>query len=420
MKEEQDRLEYLIHQYENNSASESEEKELFTIIDQAKNDKDIKEIMLRLLESQVPSELNRPKWDSVLAAVFKEEEDIHPASAPVYSLFQRTKVFSWKKMAAAVVLILLVGATLFYFLFSGNNDNRIVMQEPLKAAPSDITSPGSVKATLTLSNGQTIMLDSAGNGVLAQEGAADVIKLADGQIAYNSQGGTNKVNEVLYNTITNPAGSKVINITLEDGTKVWLNSKSSLRYPTVFSGKERRVKITGEAYFEVAHLISGAEGKGNAAIPFHVSVGGVDVEVLGTHFNINSYPEEGAIKTTLFEGSVRIHEGKNAIMLKPGQQAEVNETIGSKNDPITINVPDLDEVLAWKNGRFYYNNTDLGTIMRQIARWYDVEVVYRDTISDHYTVNVLRDVPVSRIFKFIEMTGGVHFKIEGKTIVVTK
>jgi ferric-dicitrate binding protein FerR (iron transport regulator) len=191
-----------------------------------------------------------------------------------------------------------------------------------------------------------------------------------------------------------------------------------LRYPTAFTEKERNVEITGEAYFEVARISSSSSVNGEAFTPFHVNVSGIDVQVLGTHFNINSYDEEGAVKTTLLEGSVKVSKDRETVLLKPGQQAQI--TLLRNTAPIKVNTPDLEEVMAWKNGEFSFHNTGLDAIMRETARWYNVEVVYMDKINDHYTVNVPRNVPVSQLFKFIEMSGGVHFSIEGNKIIVKK
>ncbi len=422
MKKIQDRLQYLLNQYTNGKSSSSEENELFALIDEAKNDDNIKHIMLTMMQDEEVTEMNKD-WEPVLKKILDTAEIAKTAPASVYDFSERKKVISWKSVAAAAAIIFFVSAGIFYFAFNQNADNPVVIKNQETLPSQDITPPNSSNAILTLSNGLVIILDSAGTGTLAQQGTVSVIKLADGQIAYNPQGVTEHLtDEIMYNTLTNPAGSKVVNITLEDGTKVWLNSKSSLRYPTAFKGKERKVEITGEAYFEVAHIPSpSAEDQQNAML-FHVSANGVDVQVLGTHFNINSYEEEGAVKTTLLEGSVKVNKDGKSVLLKPGQQAQVNfsKGSGSIDEPISINTPDLEEVMAWKNGKFSFQNTDLETIMRQMARWYNVEVVYKDKINDHYTVNVSRNVPVSQLFKFIEMSGGVRFTIEDKKIIVKK
>jgi len=246
------------------------------------------------------------------------------------------------------------------------------------------------------------LLDSLTSGTLAIQGKVNVIKTADGQIVYTGTG-----NEVEYNTLFNPRGSKAVALTLIDGTKVWMNAESSLRYFTSISNDERKVEITGECYFEAAH---------DALKPFIVKDvnRGTEVEVLGTHFNVNTYADEPEMKVTLLEGSVKILKGTLLSILKPGQQAQVS------NDIKVVSGVNVDEVMAWKNGKFAYNNTDLETIMRQMARWYDVEVVYKNKITDKYTVTTERDVPVSQLFKYIEMSGGVHFTIDDRKITVTK
>ncbi|MEO6681954.1 MAG: FecR domain-containing protein, partial [Ginsengibacter sp.] len=324
----------------------------------------------------------------------------------LFTLSKKDSSFTWKKMAAAAVVFLLLGTGLFYFL-KDNNSNKLIAVEKTPA-PEDIAPPNTVNATLTLSNGVTIVLDSAGNGMLAKQGDVNVMKLSEGQIAYDPVLSNTHAGEIKYNTLSNPRGSKMVNILLADGTKVWLNAESSLRYPTVFVGKDRQVEITGEAYFEVAH---------NAAMPFHVSVDGMIVEVLGTHFNINSFKEENALRTTLLEGSVKVNMGSKNRILKPGEQAQVSRT---GKHFISISKPDVQEVMAWKEGRFLFSNMDLESIMRQLSRWYNVDVVYETDVSDRYTLNVSRDVPVSQLFKFIEISGGVKFDIRNNRITVKK
>jgi ferric-dicitrate binding protein FerR (iron transport regulator) len=182
---------------------------------------------------------------------------------------------------------------------------------------------------------------------------------------------------------------------------VWLNAASSITFPTTFAGKERIVSITGEAYFEVTH---------NAEQPFHVKVNAMNIEVLGTHFNINSYADEPYIKTTLLEGSVKVSKNDGeTVLLKPRQQASVNQLAKA---PINVTIPDIDEIMAWKNGRFSYNNTDLKTIMRQIMRWYDVDVKYKDSIPVRYfTADISRDKNLSAILKILELSN-IHFRLE--------
>lgn len=403
----QKRLEYLLNQYANRTASPEEEKELWSFVDAAKNDDAVKNLVLKMIQQDAPeTELNRNQWEPVLRRVIAQGKEEEATNTPVYPLPKRRNVFIWKKMAAAAVLFLIVGTGLFYFL-QDRNIYTIVAVEKVPIL-KDVAPPNSVNATLTLSDGATIILDSVRNGMLAQQGDVNVMKLSDGQIVYDPISLSTQNKEISYNTLSNPRGSKVVNIVLADGTKVWLNVESTLRYPTAFIEKDRRVEITGEAYFEVAH---------NEAMPFHVTVDGMEVEVLGTHFNVNSYKEESILRTTLLAGSIKVNNGTKGIIINPGEQAQI---FRNKNNSIPVSKPDLNEVMAWKEGRFSFSDMDLESIMREMARWYNVKVVYEDKITDRYTVNVSREVPVSQLFKFIEMSGGVKFDIRNEIITVKK
>ena len=404
----QQRIQYLLKRYASQKASTEEENELWAYIDEAQWDGDTEQAILSLMESEESgAQPDREQWEPVLRKVIRQVQNEDIEGAPVYQLNNTTKHIGWKRMAAAAVIFLLAGTGLFYFLGNSPADEKLLAIENtlLKA---DVAPPGSVNATLTLSNGIKIVLDSAGNGMLAQQGDVNVMKLSDGQIVYNPMDIQEHNGEVMYNTLTNPRGSKPVKIVLAEGSKVWLNTESSLRYPTAFTGTERKVEITGEAYFEVAH---------NDAMPFRVSVNAMEVEVLGTHFNINSYQEEKETRTTLLEGSIKVKAGSVSRIIKPGEQARVHH---NSKQALLISSPDIAEVMAWKEGRFSFSNADLETIMREMARWYNVEVEYKDQIKDRYTVNVSRDVPVSQLFQFIEMTGGVHFEIKERKIVVRK
>ncbi|HEV8083696.1 MAG TPA: FecR domain-containing protein [Chitinophagaceae bacterium] len=307
---------------------------------------------------------------------------------------KKVNPFRWK-VAAAILIITLGGGT--YFFFNKSHTHQIA---DTKNILNDIKAPASNKAMITLGNGKQILLDSAADGTLATEKDVNIIKQGDGQIVYKGS-----ASEVSYNTLTNPRGSKVINLTLADGSKVWLNAESSLKYPTAFIGNERKVEITGEAYFKIAH---------NPAMPFKVKKDEAEITVLGTHFNVNAYTDEVDMKVTLLEGSVRITKTNNVQMLLPGQQASINE------NKITLNKNvDLEQVMAWKNGRFQFEGANIKEVMREISRWYNVEVVYEGKPDEqHFRGGVSRDVEASKVFKMLETTGAVHFKIEGNKIVV--
>ncbi len=301
--------------------------------------------------------------------------------------------------AAAVLLICLMGG-LFYVNYSSTKSLKIEDQ-----LANDIQ-PGGNKATLVLADGSVVVLDDAKNGNLASQGNTAVQKSADGILTYKITNTGAVTDAVTFNTISTPRGGQY-NIILPDGSKIWLNAASSLKFPTAFTGKERNVELTGEAYFEITK---------NAAMPFHVKSAGQTIEVLGTHFDINAYKDEPVIKTTLLEGSVKVTKGTETAMLKPGQQSSL-----LPYEPGAIQVSnnvDEDEVTAWKNGMFQFNEADIKTVMRQISRWYDVDVEFESKIpSDHFKGKLPRDAKISQVLKIIELSG-VNFKIEGKKIIV--
>ncbi len=323
---------------------------------------------------------------------------------------------SFFRIAAAGIVA--VGITSIYFLFfkEAKSDTTLV-ETHLHTLTNDVAAPAGNKAMLTLADGSTIILDSAGTGSLAKQGNAMVSKLANGKIAYNNN--PNVASKIQFNTLTVPRGSKPIQLVLADGSEVWLNVASSITYPTAFQGNERRVSITGEAYFEITSLLSPV---GQTKIPFIVSAassiaGGKDVEiqVLGTHFNVNAYNDENSLKVTLLEGSVKVgqHGGKS-IYIQPGQQAEF-----SQQGELGLNKAiDIDEVIAWKNNWFNFNSLTVPEIMRQIEKWYNVSVNYEGKMSDkHFSGIVSRSNNVSEVLKIMEQAG-IKFKIEGKNITV--
>jgi ferric-dicitrate binding protein FerR (iron transport regulator) len=314
----------------------------------------------------------------------------------------RKKVFYMKPRLqwwAAASVIVLLGA-FSYYLFS---HKTLEPASFAKVSNNDVEAPRSNKATITLANGQRVYLDSAGNGALAVQGNVKLLKLANGKIAYQ-QGTDLPGTKMVYNTLSNPRGSRVINITLADGSKVWLNAASSLTYPVSFVGNERKVAVTGEAYFEIAH---------NASKSFIVSNGTMDVLVLGTHFNVNAFEDNGDdIRVTLLEGSVKINSGTGSAIIRPGQQAVVTKQIKVTDDV------DLDLVMAWKNGYFQFDNAGLKNVLKEVSRWYDVDVIYEGYNRPRQFVGeIQRDLSLSEILKLLERNK-VHFKIEGKKLMV--
>ncbi|HEX5552880.1 MAG TPA: FecR domain-containing protein [Chitinophagaceae bacterium] len=325
-------------------------------------------------------------------------------SAPV----SKTKVIHFWRVAAAVAVLILFSGTIYFLSHSSNKRSTV----PLVSVKNDIQ-PGGNKAILTLGNGTKIVLDSTNTGILSIQGNTKIVKLNGGQLAYNpdpsaTPGVTSRdkvQSKVQYNTITTPRGGQY-EVRLPDGSKVWLNAASSLRFPTAFTGMDREVQVTGEAYFEIAK---------KANQPFKVSVKGMIVNVLGTHFNVMAYDNEPVIKTTLLEGSVKITQGDKNLILKPGQEAQLNQNDGLE----LIKDVNVDEAVAWKNHLFWFDNDDIQSIMRQLSRWYDADVVIEGKIPDLFTGSIPRDVPVSKIFEVLEKTGSIRYKIENGKIIVS-
>lgn len=310
--------------------------------------------------------------------------------APVY----RMRRLRW--VAAACIIVLLCGSA--YWLI--NNQNKKINRHVLTAqhTGADVL-PGSNKASLILSNGEVIILDSAKLGQLAEQNGMHVINAGNG-LAY--EGSTNK--EVVYNMLQTHNGEQY-SLVLADGTKVWLNAASSIRFPVAFNDNERRVEITGEAYFEVMP---------DKSKPFIVSKGKTSVRVLGTHFNVNSYDDEPALQVTLLEGSVAVTHALSEVKIQPGQQARV------ANDKLTVtDDADTDLVMAWKNGYTSFQKADLQTLMRQVARWYDVDVVFNGAIPQNrtFTADLPRNVRLSQLLKILEASD-IHCKIEGRQLTI--
>lgn len=300
----------------------------------------------------------------------------------------------------AASITILLGISIYFLRFN----KQLEPQQSVKAGilPDDVQAPQSSKAMVTLANGQKVYLDSIGNGASVLQGNAKLVKLSNGEIAYRPSGIPG--NEIQYNTLVNPRGSKVINMVLTDGTKVWLNAGSSLIYPVVFAGNKREVTVTGEAYFEVAH---------DNLKQFIVHKGSMDVMVMGTHFNVNAFEDDDDnIKVTLLEGSVKVKNGSNSGVLKPGEQALVHEEVKVRSGVNT------DKVMAWKNGYFQFDKAGLQSVLKQVARWYDIDVIYEGINRNREFVGEIeRDLSLAEMLRILEMNK-VSFAIEGKKLIV--
>ena len=424
-----ERLYYLLNKYVSAAATPEELDELTVLLNAPEYDELAKDRLLLLLQETTPlAQHSEERLVTLLKTIYPiggsapseqpgmanplsqnsrdlrktHEEKRRPA---VVRLLTNTKF--WWGVAAAALLI-------YANFFFNHTKTSPVAATPAKPPVHDRT-PGGNIAVLTLSDGSVIALDSARNGIVAKQGNVRISKLSNGQLAYNDI--HEKPTVVLYNTLTTPRGGQY-KLVLPDGSIVWLNAASSIRYPTAFSGTERTVSITGEAYFEITK---------NPSMPFKVNLpspsggrleggGGeaTQIEVLGTNFNVNTYPDESAQKTTLLEGSIRLVSKGVASKLEPGQQGQVN-----KNGQLSVlNNANTEEAVAWKNGHFHFENADIPSVMRQIARWYDVEIVFEGRVpAEKFEGEISRSSNLSEVFKILELSN-VHFKVDDKKVTV--
>lgn len=323
------------------------------------------------------------------------------------SLFKR---IYWRSAIAAAVIGLL--GTGGYLLFSGNGKQLVEQTTADTSSIKDVAAPKGNRAVLTLDNGAQIELESTGSGEVATEGNTKVIKSDNGGLLYEPGAET----AVRYNTLSVPKASNMASVTLADGTRVWLNVASSIRFPTAFIGAERKVAVTGEVYFEVAAQYA---KDGKRRIPFIVEVNSkgnsTQIEVLGTQFNVNAYSDEPATRVSLLEGSVKLLSGKKQpVLLKPGQQGVLQDNQEwAKNQ-----IADMEEVMAWKNGLFKFNKTAITSLLRQAERWYDIEVSYPNTVpKDVFSGGLSRTVSLSQFLKILEYSD-IRAEIKNKTVII--
>lgn len=393
------RWERLIEKYIANSCTKKEFHQLLQMIE---NEQD-KEGLTKILKDQW--ERSRLKNDEIkvdLELKFSMLMQEAKTDAAVFSIkSNRGKgKLKFEYAAAAIIICMLSIAT--YFLLKSTPRKEISNTEKNIIKEKKEIVAGCNKAVLILADGSTIMLDSAQNGTLTTQGNTKIAKL-NGTLAYSNLNQTASV--ALYNTISTPRGGQY-QLMLSDGSRIWLNAASSLKFPATFVGKERKVQLVGEGYFEVAK---------NASMPFKVDVDGMEVEVLGTHFNINSYEDESSSRTTLLEGSIKINKNHASRILKPGQQAQMNNAGSIK----VINDADVEKTIAWKEGNFQFDRDDIHSVMRQVARWYDVDVEYKADISNHFIGTISRSVNLSQVLNMLHLTGGVNFEVKDRKIIVT-
>ncbi|WEK37106.1 MAG: DUF4974 domain-containing protein [Candidatus Pseudobacter hemicellulosilyticus] len=391
------RIQYLVQQYTLQALSPAEQEELLSLLNQPGNE--LQEILLEQLETAATQPIALP--EAATLALFRSIVGVDKTGTlterPPVPLYRRFVSFRRSWIAAAVLLLLGTGS---YFW----------LQRPGRSAAPSTTAtvadiqPGREGALLTLDDGSQVRLDSLKDGVIALQGGATV-RVEDGILHYEGRGKETMV----YNTMSTPKGRQ-FRLTLPDGTQVWLNSASSLHYPTSFNGTERKVSITGEAYFEVAR---------NPQQPFRVNINNqAEVEVLGTHFNVNAYDNETIIATTLLQGSIRVTgANRSSATLQPGQQAELPQA-GQPGSVQVIDQADIEKAMAWKNGLFSFENVSLEEIMRQLERWYDIEVVYESTIPEIVlTGEITRDVPLSDLLAALKKMG-VQYRLDNRKLII--
>jgi ferric-dicitrate binding protein FerR (iron transport regulator) len=307
----------------------------------------------------------------------------------------------WTGWAAASIVAVIIGGIMYTQLNRQPRQSVAQVTADPPALHEHDVAPGTNKAIITLEDGSSVFVDDATTGIIAKQGNTEVFRLPSGEVVYKNSNNEAKVH---INTMTTPRGGRY-QLTLSDGTKFWMNSESSITYPTVFTGKERSVKITGEVYFEVAK---------NEQQPFRVIIDDeTEIKVLGTHFNVNTYADNGSINTTLLEGTVSISNNHKEQILKPGQQAEIkNNTIHLKSNVDTA------QVMAWKNGYFSFNSTDLEMVMKLLTRWYDIDVVYEDHMPQmKFWGGISMNSTLSQVLQVLEESK-IRFRIEDKRIVV--
>lgn len=391
------RFEYLLDRFKNGNCSEAETQELLQMLRDPAFDASLNKIWQNFRDA--PSPLSTQTSQEILQNILSSET--YQKKAVIHQPGRMRRVVQVFAVAASLVIILF--SVTYFLLKKSPTPHRAGIVASTKPPVNRIV-PGSQRAELILEDGSTVNLDSAENGNIAFQGSVNV-KNINGRIEYVPGKHKQPQLSAKFNTLRTPKGG-FYQLTLSDGTKLWLNAASSLRYPVAFDGKERVVELKGEGYFEVAK---------DAARPFRVLVNDMSVEVKGTHFNVMAYENETAVKTTLLEGSVSVTGAGHSALLNPGQQAELS----SHNQLKVISDVNLDQVIAWKNGYFHFDRAGLEVLMRQIERWYDVDVQYVGKIQQRsFGGKISRSSNIRDVLKILELSK-VSFRIENKNIIVS-
>ncbi|MBO9566958.1 MAG: FecR domain-containing protein [Niastella sp.] len=386
----EDRLKYLLERYQANECSPEEQAELD-----------------EWFHAWNPGTANMRNWlqEAGSAEALTEElyADFKERVAPPA---KRKGVAVWYKVAAAAA-VLIVLLIVFYPKQHGGGELAHTDKNKQATRPVHDIKPGSNKAVLKLADGSEIVLSDSGNAHIATQNNTEIQRLQSGGIGYQAVQDLTDDQPPVYNTLTTPRGGK-FTLTLSDGTVVTLDAASSITYPVVFKGRERRVQINGQAYFDVVH---------NAAKPFHVEAKGQLIEDLGTAFNVNAYSDDPFIKVTLVEGLVDVSNDMEKVSLVPGQQAMVKDG----ESKMRVKVVNVAETVAWKNGWFIFHQENLQNIMKQAGRWYDAEIVLDPAIMNKKLGgNISRYKDISELLENLKLTGGIDYKIEGQKVTLTK
>ncbi|MCC6286253.1 MAG: FecR domain-containing protein [Chitinophagaceae bacterium] len=402
------RIHFLFTGYTKGTLSHEELDELLVWLYDAKEEEitalslPLHDLWQQAKDGKLPSTASRVNWENVYRTVM--QSDSGAVEIPVQGNRWKRR---WVTVAAAVIGIGLF--VVVYFFGPGATRKEIAQQPVEKNRLPENVMPGNNNAVLTLSGGEKVVLDSAADGRLAEQGGTEVVKLKGGQLAYRA----GESRTIVYNTVSTPRAANY-QVTLSDGTRVWLNAASSIRFPTVFSDTARHVELTGEAYFEVSK---------NKQAPFTVLVkrsdiqgGNMEVEVLGTHFNVMAYEDESTVNTTLLEGSVKVKHGNASELLQPGKQVQLSRQSGKLSNAVA----NVNMAVAWKSGYFYFDKDNVQSIMRQVARWYDLDVRYEGEVTDMlFSGKIEKRLPLSGVLNLFKYEK-INFKIEGKQLVLIK